>query len=225
MKTSKARWSILICTIGQRADRFQELLKTLLPQTEGKDIEVIAYWNNGEAPLAYIRQSLLEQARGEYVSFIDDDDQVPDYYVEKIYPKLDGVDYIGWRMQAWHNGEKLKPTFHSLKYNRWYDDEKGFYRNVSHLNPIKRMIALEAGFQHINQEAEDQPWTERAAKLTHTEHYIDDVMYNYMHTTGDSTWRGRSEMELTRVYNRPKVEHPNFHWHPESRELFNPFRR
>jgi hypothetical protein len=221
----QVKWSVLIATIGQREDRFLALLKTLLPQTEGKEIEVVAYWNNGERPLAEIRQSLVEFAKGEYVSFIDDDDQVPAYYCEKIYPLLDGVDYIGWRMQVWSNGEKLKPTFHSLKYTHWYDDNEGFYRNVSHLNPIKRNLALEAGFVAENEVAEDQPWAERAAKLAKTEHFIKDVMYYYQHTTQDSVWRGRKDLELIRTYVRPEVRHDNFCWHPESREKFNPFQR
>jgi hypothetical protein len=123
------------------------LLKVLLPQVEEQkgQVRVLAYWNNFEKPLSVIRQSLVEEATGDYINFIDDDDMVPSYYVDLVTENL-GKDYVGWRMQAYMNDEPLKPTFHSIKYPQWSEDDDGYYRNVSHLNPIKRDIAKQVSF-------------------------------------------------------------------------------
>lgn len=202
--------------MGQREERFLGLLKELMPQVnkyEGR-IHVLAYWNNGEKPLGEIRQALVSEATGDYISFIDDDDTVPEYYCDEIFKRLGKVDYIGWQMQAWHNGEKLKPTFHSLRYSTWSEDNRGFYRGISHLNPIKRELALQASFLVPNGIAEDQPWTERVKALVHTEEYIDKVMYNYIHTSGDSIWRGDLKPILN--FKRPAVRYKYFSYHPDS---------
>jgi len=212
----KPKWSILIATVGQRNERFVKLKSILLNQVKDfkGDVEVVAYWNNGEHPLGEIRQALVENARGEYVSFIDDDDMVPNYYCEEVYKHLNGQDYVGWQMQVWHNGDKLKPTFHSLRYDRWYEDGDGFYRNISHLNPIKRDIAIQASFIVSKDVAEDQPWTERVKHLVHTEEYIDKVMYFYRHSTQDSVWHGDLKPILN--FKRPVVRNKYFRYHPDS---------
>lgn len=218
MNPSKPNWSILIATTGRREERFKKLLKLLLPQTNYKDIEVIAYWNNGELPLANIRQALINSAQGEYISFIDDDDEIPKDYCNTIYPLLDGVDYIGFRLQLYHNGEKMRPTFHSLKYSNWSEDEKGYYRNISHLNPIKRNIVLRIPFVAENQVPEDADWSQRIAPYVKTQHYIKKIMYYYYHNTEDSLWHG--EFQNHQDYKRPNIKHPKFSWHHDSRERY-----
>ena len=211
--------SILIATLGQREERFKRLLDALLPQVDKyDDIEVIAYWNNFERPLVEIRQALLNQAKGEYVCFIDDDDTVPNYYCDEIMQRLDGVDYVGWQMQLYTNGEKAKPTYHSLRYSNWHDDEDGYYRNVSHLNPIKREIALKAGFSSKEGVPEDYDWANRVGSLVKTENYIDKVMYYYHHTADDSHWAGGKALK---DWERPNIINKHFNWHPDSKENFS----
>ena len=219
-KIRTPRWSILICTLGERHERFERLLSRLLPQVDKYkgDIEVIAYWDNGESRLPIIRQKMIEYATGEYINFIDDDDMVPEYYCDEIYTLLDGVDYIGWRMQLYHNGEKMKPTFHSLKYSDWSEDDKGWYRNVSHINPIKRKIAIKGSFITEDGEAEDYPWVKQVAPFCKTEHYIDKVMYEYIHSSQDSLWRKKPRSP--NPHTRPIIDNPNFRYHPENSDNY-----
>lgn len=206
------KWSILIATIGQRNDRFVVLLDHLMRQVKeyGNDeVEVLAYWNNGELPLARIRQRLVEKARGNYINFIDDDDSIPEYYVKEVLEALKKApDYVGWRMQAYTNGNKLKPTFHSLKYDKWSEDDDGYYRDVSHLNPIKKQFAIEVPFEHQDGNPEDYNWALRVRPLLKTEVYIDKEMYQYYHVTEDSTWRG--DIDKTRTWERPRARYKNF---------------
>jgi len=205
--------SILICTIGKRHDKFARLLSQLMPQVEkykGR-IEVVAYWNNGELPLAEIRQALMDDAKGKYMAFVDDDDELPEYYCEDIMNALkQDPDYVGWRMQAYHNDEPLKPTFHSIKYDKWDEDEEGFYRNASHLNPIKTSIARQVPFAHTSGVPEDYNWAKQVAPLLKTEVFIGRPMYYYKHRTEDSSWRG--DFDKTTKYERPDVTFKYFRY-------------
>lgn len=207
---SRAKWAILIVTVSVRNDQFVSLVTKLLKQTEAYagQIQVLAYWDNFEVPLGTIRQKLVAAADAEYINFLDDDDEIPDYYCDEVFPLLDGVDYVGWQMQAYTNGERLKPTYHSLRYTGWSDDELGFYRNVSHLNPIKKELAMLGSFERAV--PEDHDWAQQVMLYVKTEHYIDKVMYHYRHDVEGSLWNSRKR-PLPNPQ-RPQVEHKNFKW-------------
>lgn len=167
------KWTIAILTIPERATDFTRIRGILESQIGDRDIQLLVAdqpWGVGRK-----RQWCLDNATGEYFNFIDDDDLIAHDYVECIYPLLDGVDYIGFRMQLYVNGAKQKPTFHSLEYDGWSEDEDGYYRNVSHLNPIRTEIARQGGFDRDY--AEDRAWAEQVSP--ETERYIDKPMYFY----------------------------------------------
>lgn len=212
-------WTILIATLGQRQERFQRLLQFLLPQVEEASgrVNVLAYWNNGERPLAEVRQALVDDADGTFVSFVDDDDLVAATYVPRILAAMnDGIDYVGFRLQCYVDGAPLKPTYHSLKYPQWYDDERGFYRDVSHLNPVRRELALKADFRKTTP-PEDVAWADQLRGILKTENFVNDVMYQYYSSSTDTTWRPGS-VQVPRVgqYFRPAVSSPYFRYHSES---------
>lgn len=214
------KWNILIATLGQRGDRFKRLIDILMPQVDkcNGDVIVTALWNNGEHSLSHIRQSLIEHADGEYVSFVDDDDVLPHYFVDEIVKRLDGVDYVGWQMQTYIDGNPLKPTFHSLRYDHWWDDANGYYRDVSHLNPVRLQLARQADFRRTTP-PEDVAWCDQMRGLVVTEHYIDRVMYEYYSSSVDTTWRpGSVVTPTTELYTRLIVNSPNFSYHPGSSE-------
>lgn len=222
MKSEKVEWSILIATIGERREKFIKLIEKLLPQVEqykGR-VEILAYWNNFEKPLSEIRQALVEEARGEYISFIDDDDMVPDFYCSEIITAIHyNPDYVGWQMQLFENGDKAnKSTYHSLKYDRWYEDDGGWYRNISHLNPIKKEIALKVPFDAPKGTAEDEAWAAKVFPLCKTEEYIDKVMYFYQYTRNDSTWQRR--WRPGEVYYRTIIDSDCFRYHPDSESSY-----
>lgn len=189
------RWTILIATLGQRRGKLERLLAGLMSQVDYAlgQVTVHALWNNGERPVGYVRQDLLNSAEADYVCFIDDDDEVPPYYVDRVLPLLDGVDYIGWRMQAYINGHAMAPTYHSLRYTTWYQDGLGHYRDISHLNPVRRSLTEGTSFCADPENVvthEDLSWTTQMRGRLHTEHYIGDVMYYYRYDQNDSIQHG-----------------------------------
>lgn len=214
-------WTILVATLGQRQERFQRLLNHLLPQVEeaAGQVNVLAYWNNGERPLADVRQALVNDADGTFVSFIDDDDLVAATYVKRILPLLSQpINYVGFRLQCYVDGNPLKPTYHSLRYKQWYDDARGYYRDISHLNPIRRSVALQADFRRADP-PEDVSWADQLRGRITKELFVDDVMYQYYSSTTDTTWRpGSVQRPRVGQYFRPAVASPYFRYHPESAE-------
>ena len=211
------RWTILVATLGQRRERFGRLLDRLLPQLDAHDgaVTICALQNNGERLLGYVRQDLVEHATSTYVSFVDDDDDVPDYFVAEVVACLDDqVDYVGWQMQCYVDGAPLKPTYHSLRYSHWFDDRKGFYRDISHLNPIRRELALRGDFRR-GEPPEDVSWADQLRGVVRTECYVNRLMYYYRSSSTDSTWRQDSQFILQR---RLDVQHPWFSYHPASSE-------
>ena len=213
--TSSPSLSILIATIGRRNDRFLSLCDSLAPQLVEKPVEVIAYWNNGELSIGDIRQKLLEEATGEYVCFIDDDDRVPSYYCEAILQAL-GKDYVGFELELFNEEKKMPRVYHSIKYGVWHQDEHGYYRGVTHLNPIKREIALRGRFGRQGS-GEDETWARMVTPLIRTENYIDRIMYYYHHDRADTCFGGSQEIKGN--YQRPVLKYGGFRYHADSKEV------
>lgn len=213
--TERPLWEVLIATLGQRGPRLRRLLDQLLPQLEPYDgqVRVTALWNNGERSLGEMRQALVTNAHAEYVSFVDDDDTVPSFFVKRVVDALGSrPDQVGWQMQCWQDGRRLKPTFHSTRFRGWFEDDTGYYRDVSHLNPVKHEIALKCDFRQ-GEPPEDVSWVAQARALVCTEVYVDAVMYDYHASSSDSTWRGDVPPG---TYDRLVVDHPYFQYHPWS---------
>lgn len=84
-------WSILISGIPERYHAAQPLLYSLL-ETQAvarmSDIELLYLMDNRRRPVGAKRNALLDISRGEYVSFIDDDDEVSPDYVRRIHDAM-----------------------------------------------------------------------------------------------------------------------------------------
>ncbi len=180
-----SRWSILILTMPERRDSMARLRSCLIPQVaRHPDVQVLVRTSDPSLSLGANRQALLDQAQGEYVSFIDDDDLVAPDFVDRVRPLLDGVDYVPFRVQQYADGVPLKPSLISLSYGGWSADEKHYYRDIVHVCPIRRVLALmspmEGGY------SEDARWGNRLRKLgvVRTEHVIEDVLYFYYWKSG-----------------------------------------
>lgn len=175
------KWSILTISAPERQNDLDRLCGLLEHQIGDLDIEHVIV--QGVGFLGDLRQQCIEKATGEYVNFIDDDDLVAHDYISTIYPLLDGVDYIGHRLQLYVDGEKRRPTFHTIRYLGWSEDAKGYYRGVDIKNPIRRELAMQCRFEGAY--GEDAKWARdiEATCRPQTEHFIDRPMYFYFHST------------------------------------------
>lgn len=139
--------SILIATIESRAGLFAELALKLDRQ-KTPQVEILFECDNKQMSIGRKRQILLERAKGDYVVFVDDDDDVSIDYVDEILTAIKSdPDCVGMLIDCDMEGIK-RNAIASLKYADWGDNKDGFkyVRSPYHKTPIKRWIALKAGF-------------------------------------------------------------------------------
>ncbi len=175
---------ILILTMPTRVVFLNRLLACLNPQCEGRsDVGILIRVCDPSYTLGENRDMLRRSSKAEYSVYCDDDDLPSTDYISTILPLLNGVDYIGYQVQCYVDGVALSRTYHSLKYSGWSEDDKAFYRDISHINPMRRELALLETFEGGH--GEDQRWADRMRKrgVLKTEHFIDRVMYSYFFRT------------------------------------------
>lgn len=180
------KWEILILTMPERKEFLRQLLEVLEPQIAALglnkfdhiDVRVrehipgLSYGGN--------RQLMRERSTGDYINFIDDDDLIAKDYVVSILPLLDGIHQVGFRVQGYMNYAPMKRTYHSLSHGRWYEDAKGYYRDISHICPMRRELALaepmEGGY------GEDSRWADRlrARGIVQSESFVKKTLYHYL---------------------------------------------
>ena len=178
----KLKLEVLILTMPSRKEFLRQLVRNLADQCiRHKNFGYRIRMCDPSYTLGENRDMLKRSSIGEYIAFIDDDDLVPDHYASEILPLLDR-DYVGFQVQSYIDGTPLlNKTYHSLRYESWYEDENGYYRDISHINPMRRELSLlepmEGGI------GEDVRWADRMRGRVKTERFIPKVMYNYFFRT------------------------------------------
>lgn len=174
------KWAILTPTMATRRTFLMRLADCLGPQMVPEVRWNICELENFES-LGAKRDHLKESTDAEYISFIDDDDLVAPDYVSRILPLLDGVDYVGFRLQASEDGIDLeKPTFHSLLCGGWFESKYAYHRDISLLNPMRRELSIQVPTRYDF--GEDSHWANemRSMGIVKTEHFIEETMYYYL---------------------------------------------
>ena len=179
------RLSALIPSLSSRSHLLAELRKELNGQIGLKsEIEVIASTDDGTKTVGQKRNELIQSASGEYVVFIDDDDQISDNYVHEIMKALESnPDCIGLLGYMTTNGGRPK-AFKLSKELEYGEDAYYYYRPTNHLCPVKREIALQIKYPEKNL-GEDYDYAMRlkASGLLKKEIFIDKQIYHYRFNT------------------------------------------
>jgi glycosyltransferase involved in cell wall biosynthesis len=92
MAKSNLKLSILILSIPSRLHFLQPLVEKLERQiADREDVEILSILDNKSFGISEKRNHLLGLARGDYLSWIDDDDDVSDDYIEKILKAIEST--------------------------------------------------------------------------------------------------------------------------------------
>jgi len=180
--------SILICSLESRSNYLDRLMKVLQPQlVNGVSFHVAT--DNGQYSIGRKRNDLLQNAIGEYVCFIDDDDLVSNNYVSYILAGIDkGVDCCSLKGIITEDGKNPLIFEHSIKYNAYKTNPDSYpiryERFPNHLNCIRSGIAKQFKFPEKNH-GEDTDWATQVHRsgLIEKEHYIEEVIYYYEYRT------------------------------------------
>jgi glycosyltransferase involved in cell wall biosynthesis len=101
----KAKLSILIPTISRRREVAEKLFSILEQRAVGLPVEILMLRDNCWQNIGEKRNQLLRAASGEYITFLDDDDELLDGYFELVLPAIEqGADVISYDQEAIING-------------------------------------------------------------------------------------------------------------------------
>jgi len=199
-------YDILIATIPHRHEKLCGLLAELDRQWQ-PGLGAIVYRDNLENPTGDKRQALLEASRAQYVSFVDDDDEVSPFFVPRIMGALScGPDYVGFKVNYWDDGELAMQAEHSLRYDGWHTWPEKLIRDISHLNPLRRELALDGRF--TGDSSEDHDWAAgvRASGRVRDEEWVTEVMYEYRFSEADCHRTARRPLKADRI--KPLPSYP-----------------
>ena len=187
-KTYPYDWSILIPTITGRETSLQRLLTSINEKKNricpGLRIEVCLSFDNREMSIGNKRQQLMKDARGKYMSFIDDDDEVTDAYFEDAKACIEGSFEV-CRLR----GQIKEFTFtHGIEYNESSMLAVGdvFTRPPNHLNVMLTDAAKFVPFNNLKS-GEDFDWSIRLCKFQFftKEYKSEKDRIHYIYNMGD----------------------------------------
>jgi hypothetical protein len=187
-KTYAYDWSVLVPTIPGREQSLERLLAgirekvaRLAPHLR---VEYRVNFDRREKSIGRKREELLQAAQGKYMSFIDDDDDVTDAYIEDLRATIAGEFHV-MRLR----GQIQQYTFtHSTEISLTSPMAIGdvFVRPPNHLNPMLTDVAKLIHFGDAVR-GEDLDWTIRMAKrgFLSTEYRSDPSRIHYLYQIGD----------------------------------------
>lgn len=179
--------SILIPTLESRRTLFDRVHGQLIAQAAAaglaQDVQVLHLRDDGERSIGWKRNRLIEQAQGEFIAFVDDDDDVSDDYLALICDAIRShpeIDCIGIRGIIRFRGSHPRDFVHSLRYSDYRTSGGRYLRPPYHLNPIRRSIANRYRFEDVSY-SEDIDWARSMAldKALEKEYFIDSILYYY----------------------------------------------
>lgn len=169
--------SILIATMPIRAHKLANLRQVLDRQLT-PEVEVITDISMNYN-IGIKRNKLLGLASGKYIVFQDDDDLIASDYIEKILNAIETEpDCIGISGVITTNGRNEMQWHISKDFKMWHQRGNIYYRTPNHISPVKRELALAAGFPEISF-GEDYEYSMRLLPMLKTEVKIPGTLYHY----------------------------------------------
>lgn len=173
---------ILILTQNSRKQFLAQLMSLLDPQIHStcwsSQVAVRTKFFDEGHSLGENRERMRQESTAQHIAFLDDDDLIAPNYISSIVPALTGVDQVSFDVQMFHNGRPLKIAKHSLAHKGWREDKTAYYRDISHVTPMRRELALSVpmsgGF------GEDFRWANAMRGKVKTENHVNEALYFYL---------------------------------------------
>ncbi|MEI7028204.1 glycosyltransferase family A protein [Paenibacillus sp. y28] len=172
--------SILIPTVPERIQFLSRMVQELARQTKGRPVEVLALLDNKKSTVGAKRSVLLEQAKGDYIVFVDDDDRLEPHYVSTLCAYIEAApdaDCFVFDVAVYLNNHFYKVCKYDIAYTHG-EDQSYYYRKPNHLMCYAKRIAALHKFQDISG-GEDDEWGTRAAGDIVNQVRIPHVLYHY----------------------------------------------
>lgn len=173
--------SILTPTIPSRKEQLSKLSEKIAKQSNNLAVEHLSFADNRTRTIGAKRQSLLDIARGEYIAFVDDDDDIePDYVSEILLAIQQGPDVITFEQNSYYNGAFSKVIFGLNNRDEPFQPNGITLRAPWHVCVWKRELVKTCQFGESNY-GEDIIWSRQARARIKTSLHIDKTLCTYRH--------------------------------------------
>ena len=180
-KTKAMILSILTPTIPGREKQLQTLQRRIETQIVGYPIEHLILSDNRKRSIGAKRQALLDIARGQYIAFVDDDDDVADGYIEELVnAAASGADVITFLQGATYNGQQSVVDFKLGQGDHAFQPGGITNRDAWHVNAWRRSRVAHCQFGESNY-GEDLTWCQQARRMAETTVHIPKILHFYRH--------------------------------------------
>ncbi len=174
--------SILIPSLYERSEMLSKLYKKLEDQLQD-DVEILTFIDNRQRSIGEKRDNLLKLAKGDYFTFLDDDDGCSlDYIPSIMNATRHGKDLILYNSQADIDG-KIGIVEFDLSYkNEQFRAGHITKRQPFHMCTWKRKKFQQFNFPHrgkISMYGEDWAWCKKALTVAKSQHKIDKILHYY----------------------------------------------
>jgi glycosyltransferase involved in cell wall biosynthesis len=164
---------------------FEKVKNQIIRHNLTKEVELIYAKDQKKLTIGAKRNYLVSRAIGNYICFLDDDDDISDDYIFLIYSRIkENRDCISLTGIYTENGQNEAKFIHSIKYKKYFQDQGVLYRPPNHLNPIKRDLIKNIKFKEISH-GEDTDWAMSICnkEILKTESEINYPYYFYNYIT------------------------------------------
>ena len=184
-------FTVMILSIPSRIEKhLMPLYSKMLKQAESHpEVEILCLIDNKSMTIGEKRQSLLNCARGKWVGFMDDDDDISDDYIKNLsyVMKNSPADVITFDQHCSVNGEEFLVNFSmNNPHQPWIPGSgtKKILRPPYHMCFWRSEIAKSSPFKPSSY-GEDLAWCVGMHPKVRTETHLDTVLHYYQYS--DST--------------------------------------
>tara|TARA_R110000782_G_scaffold102791_5_gene190196 strand:+ start:27915 stop:28541 length:627 start_codon:yes stop_codon:yes gene_type:complete len=187
--------SILILSIPSRFDIVKPLIEKVLAQIgDREDVEVISLMDNKSLHIWEKRNALMGIARGTHLTWLDDDDDIADNYVDKLTETIEtnpNVDVISFNQTCYLNGMEARvfarmgnpheDVIPEPQHNRLRDTLRPPYHWCCWKTSLALSEPFRASFSHGDkgQSTEDIDWLKRLYPKVNSDVYLDNFLHIY----------------------------------------------
>lgn len=179
--------SILTPACWNRVEQGRALHEKLIHQPGFSHIEHLVLYDNRARSIGMKRQALLNSARGDFIAFVDDDDDVSEDYVTRLIEAIiehPEADVITFDQAAIYNGKPFTVHFQlGAKDDKLIldgPDHQCITRGPWHVCAWRRTKIRHCQFLDTNY-GEDAAWVAQARQHVTRAHHIDGILHTYRH--------------------------------------------
>jgi glycosyltransferase involved in cell wall biosynthesis len=174
---------------------FNKLQAQVAVLSECESVELLVLMDNCSKSIADKRNDLLRSARGKYIAFLDDDDDVGEDYIDALIGVIDSgnsPDCITFKQHCLIDGDSMIVNFGiGHPHGELVRDQFGSLMNIKrppyHMCLWRRELALSEQFNSVygknGQSTEDIDWLLRLYPKIKSEIHIDAVLHRYIYSS------------------------------------------